>query len=165
MSFRNRGSRLGTQFGPYELRSLIGVGGMGEVFRAHDTIKGRMVAVKLLRAEYAQHAQALARFLAEAPAPQALSHPASSTSPRSAAQAKGVQIDGGSGAAISIMSGPAHPTDRTFVRERRGRPGWSTTRPRITMLNRKSAGQRAGGSTRRSVSGAGFLGHVAGWGG
>jgi serine/threonine protein kinase len=47
------GSRLGTRFGPYELQSLIGVGGMGEVYQAYDTVKGRMVAVKLLRAEMA----------------------------------------------------------------------------------------------------------------
>ena len=48
-----RGLRLGTQFGPYQLRSLIGAGGMGEVHRAYDTRKGRMVALKLLRPELA----------------------------------------------------------------------------------------------------------------
>ncbi len=48
----------------------------------------QLLAVKLLRAEYAQHTQALARFRAEAPVRRALSHPASNTSPGSAAQAK-----------------------------------------------------------------------------
>jgi serine/threonine protein kinase len=48
-----RRSRLGARFGPYELRSLIGTGGMGEVYRAYDTRKGRMVALKLLRSELA----------------------------------------------------------------------------------------------------------------
>lgn len=49
----HRRPRPGTRFGPYELRSLIGAGGMGEVYRAFDTRKGRMVALKLLRPEMA----------------------------------------------------------------------------------------------------------------
>jgi serine/threonine protein kinase len=53
MSFPHRDSRLGTRFGPYELKSLVGVGGMGEVYRAYDTVKGRTVAVKVLRSEMA----------------------------------------------------------------------------------------------------------------
>lgn len=53
MTSSSRGSRPGTRFGPYELRSLIGAGAMGEVYRAYDTVKDRMVALKLLRGETA----------------------------------------------------------------------------------------------------------------
>src|ERR1700687_5791478 len=65
MASRYGGSRLGTLFGPYELQSLIGVGGMGEVYRAYDTVKGRIVAVKLLRAEMAADAGFQERFRRE----------------------------------------------------------------------------------------------------
>ncbi len=41
-------SRVGTRLGPYQLRRLIGRGGMGEVYEAEDTVKGRIVALKLL---------------------------------------------------------------------------------------------------------------------
>jgi serine/threonine-protein kinase len=59
------GSRLGTRFGPYEIRSVIGVGGMGEVYRAYDTVKGRMVALKLLRTEMAADPSFQERFRRE----------------------------------------------------------------------------------------------------
>jgi serine/threonine-protein kinase len=56
---------VGTRFGPYQLLQLVGVGGMGEVYRAHDTVKDRTVALKLLRAEMATDPQFQERFRRE----------------------------------------------------------------------------------------------------
>ena len=58
-------SRVGELFGPYELRSLIGAGGMGEVYEAYDTAKDRVVAVKLLRPEFAADPSFQERFRRE----------------------------------------------------------------------------------------------------
>jgi serine/threonine-protein kinase len=59
------GPRVGEKFGPYELRSLIGAGGMGEVYQAYDTVKDRMVALKLLRPELAVDPSFQERFRRE----------------------------------------------------------------------------------------------------
>jgi tetratricopeptide (TPR) repeat protein len=65
----------GTRLGRYELLTLLGAGGMGEVFRARDTLLGRDVAVKILPARWAAEPGRLARFAREAQALAALSHP------------------------------------------------------------------------------------------
>ncbi|KQS58259.1 hypothetical protein ASG36_09100 [Geodermatophilus sp. Leaf369] len=62
--------------GRYELRSLIASGGMGQVWRAHDQLLGRAVAVKVLRSEYAGDPAFLGRFRAEARHTALLHHPA-----------------------------------------------------------------------------------------
>src|SRR5215831_12539367 len=61
--------------GRYRLEGRIAFGGVGEVWRAVDLALGRPVAVKLLRAEYAQHAEVLVRFRAEARHAGSVSHP------------------------------------------------------------------------------------------
>src|ERR1700722_10624808 len=45
-------SRAGTRFGPYQLLRLLGRGGMGEVYEARDTVKNRVVALKLMSEEF-----------------------------------------------------------------------------------------------------------------
>jgi serine/threonine protein kinase len=65
----------GTRLGPYEVLSLIGVGGMGEVYKARDTRLNRDVAVKVLPSELSANSDRLARFQYEARAASALNHP------------------------------------------------------------------------------------------
>ena len=64
----------GTQLGPYLLQSLIGAGGMGEVYRAHDSRLNRTVAIKVLAPEIATPDR-VERFEQEARAASALNHP------------------------------------------------------------------------------------------
>ena len=65
----------GARLGPYDVVGLLGVGGMGEVYRAHDSRLGRDVAIKVVRAGDAEHADSLLRFEREARAVAALDHP------------------------------------------------------------------------------------------
>jgi serine/threonine protein kinase len=64
----------GTRLGPYVLDSLIGAGGMGEVYRAHDARLNRTVAIKVLSSRIASPDR-VERFTQEARAASALNHP------------------------------------------------------------------------------------------
>jgi TolB-like protein/Flp pilus assembly protein TadD len=68
-------SLIGRQLGTYEVLSLLGTGGMGEVYRARDTKLNRDVALKILPNAFALDADRLARFRREAQAVAALNHP------------------------------------------------------------------------------------------
>src|SRR5438270_952003 len=65
----------GTKLGRYEIRSKIGAGGMGEVYRARDEKLNRDVAIKVLPASLSQDTDRLRRFEQEAQAAGALNHP------------------------------------------------------------------------------------------
>ena len=64
----------GTRLGAYEILSLLGVGGMGEVYRARDTKLNRDVALKVLPSEFASDPERMARFKREAQLLASLNH-------------------------------------------------------------------------------------------
>ena len=65
----------GTRLGPYEIVSMIGAGGMGEVYKARDTRLNRTVAIKTLTQQFSDNADLKKRFEREAQAVAALNHP------------------------------------------------------------------------------------------
>jgi serine/threonine protein kinase/TolB-like protein len=68
-------SLVGRMFSHYRIESLLGVGGMGEVYLAEDTKLERKVAVKVLTEQFTQHESNLNRLIQEAKAASALNHP------------------------------------------------------------------------------------------
>ena len=64
----------GTRFGVYEITAQIGVGGMGEVYRATDTTLNRQVAIKVLPDSLASDTKRIARFEREAKTLASLNH-------------------------------------------------------------------------------------------
>src|SRR5512134_1189461 len=69
------GLAAGTKVGPYDVSAPLGVGGMGEVYRARDARLSREVAIKVLQQSFAQDADRLRRFEQEARATGLLNHP------------------------------------------------------------------------------------------
>jgi serine/threonine protein kinase len=68
-------SLIGRRIGRYEIQSLLGVGGMGEVYLAHDVMLDRRIALKILPAQFTQEVAQVQRFEREARAASALNHP------------------------------------------------------------------------------------------
>ncbi len=68
-------SMIGRTLGHYQLRALLGAGGMGEVYLAQDTHLERKVALKLLPEEFTKDRERVRRFQQEARAASALNHP------------------------------------------------------------------------------------------
>ena len=66
---------IGQRFGSYTIRALLGVGGMGEVYRAHDETLGREVAIKVLPLAFTAKPERRARFEREARTLATLNHP------------------------------------------------------------------------------------------
>src|ERR1700690_1077429 len=65
----------GTKLGPYEIIAPLGVGGMGEVYRARDTRLDRTVAIKILPSHLSDDVMRRQRFEREAKAISSLNHP------------------------------------------------------------------------------------------
>jgi serine/threonine protein kinase len=82
------GAQSGTRLGPYEISAQLGVGGMGEVYRATDTNLKRQVTIKVLPAALAGDAERPARFQREAEVLAQLNHP-------NVAQTHGLERDDG----------------------------------------------------------------------
>ena len=72
----------GTRLGPYQIVSLIGAGGMGDVYRARDMRLGRDVALKVLPEAFLADAERIARFEREAKAIASFNHPNIARHPR-----------------------------------------------------------------------------------
>jgi eukaryotic-like serine/threonine-protein kinase len=77
VGFTTKGMTLtaGARLGPYEILSLIGAGGMGQVYKARDTRLNRVVAIKLLPPDHAERPDRRRRLEIEAHAISALNHP------------------------------------------------------------------------------------------
>ncbi len=69
------GSLVGARIGPYEIVGTLGAGGMGDVYRAHDSHLGRDVAIKMVPPVFLGDADRLARFDREARVLASLNHP------------------------------------------------------------------------------------------
>jgi Tol biopolymer transport system component len=110
----------GTRLGSYEILSLLGAGGMGEVYRARDTRLGRDVAIKLLPSGLAGDPERVARFAREARLLAALNHPRIAT-------IHGFEESASAGALVmELVEGPT-------LEEQLLQDGWRQAKPAVHM--------------------------------
>jgi hypothetical protein len=121
-----QGTLIGHRVGPYAIGALLGVGGMGEVYRAHDDALGRDVAIKVLAPAFTADPERRARFEREARLLAALNHP-------NIAAIYGVER--------GPVSGPADAG--AYGGRRCGRWSWSSSKAR-----RSQSASRAGAACR-----------------
>jgi hypothetical protein len=123
----------GTKLGPYEIVSPLGAGGMGEVYRAHDSRLGRDVAIKVLPREFVVDPDRLARFRREARLLASLNHP-------NIATIHGLEDSGGSAPGRSRLRrlyGFAARSLRRLERRIRGESRTETSNPPTSRLRPK----------------------------
>ncbi|HEY5568010.1 MAG TPA: protein kinase [Gammaproteobacteria bacterium] len=124
----------GTRLGPYEIQSVIGVGGMGEVYQARDTKLNRDVALKVLPDLFARDADRSARFLREAQVLASLNHPNIAAIYGLEESPDGVRalvlelVEGSTLAELidSVLEAPGSDGTKTAVRESEARRSSST---------------------------------------
>src|SRR5262245_24054426 len=109
----------GTRLGPYEVVSLLGTGGMGEVYRASDARLRRDVALKVLPGHVADDPERLLRFEREARALAALSHPNIAqiygVEESGTLRALAMELVGGSTLAERVARGPLAPDEACAI--------------------------------------------------
>ena len=122
----------GTRVGVYDIDSLLGEGGMGEVYRARDTRLQRSVAIKILPSTFAADQERLARFEREAQVLASLNHP-------NIAQIYGVEETGGGLALVmELVDGPTL-AERGMSTRSRSRASWPTRSKRRTIRTSSTA--------------------------
>jgi serine/threonine protein kinase/Tol biopolymer transport system component len=122
---------IGKRIGSYEIVSLLGVGGMGEVYRAKDSRLGREVALKILPAAFATDPARLARFEREARLLASLNHP-------NIATIHGIEDAGGHPAIVMEL------VEGQTLAERLGTASGESTRGRASGSKRLSVGETVG---------------------
>ena len=150
----------GNRLGPYEIVSLVGAGGMGEVYKAFDTRLDRTVAIKVLPAAFTGDAQFRERFDREARIISQLDHPhicalydvGEATVSESAVRFLVIQYLEGTTLADRIAKGPLPLKEAlSIARPDRRRAGQRASRR--DRAPRSEAGQRHADQDRRQAPG------------